>query len=178
MDWLRAVVVSVLIVPAHAADAPSADPWAAVRFMAGRWQGTAQGQAGSGTVRREYAFALNGRFLHERNVSTYPPQEKNKAGEVHEHWSMMGYDKGRKALVLRQFHAEGFVNTYVLNAAASGDRRLVFDSESFDNFDNRWRARETYDVESRDAFTETFELAPPGKELQVYSVNRLRRAPD
>lgn len=34
---------------------------------------------------------------------------------------------------------------------------------------------ETYDVISNDEFVETFELAPSGKELQLYSRNHLKR---
>ncbi|MND02594.1 hypothetical protein D3C83_220290 [compost metagenome] len=52
---------------------------------------------------------------------------------------------------------------------------MVFDSESFENFDNSWKARETYDFVSPDEFVETFELAPPGKPFEVYSRNRFRR---
>jgi hypothetical protein len=152
------------------------DPWAPVRTLAGDWSGTAEGQGGSGIVTRTYSFVLKDRFLHERNTSTYPPQEANKAGEIHEHWSFFSYDSNRKALVLRQLHQEGFVNQYVLNAAESGPGKLVFDSERFENFENSWRARETYEIRSPDEFVETFELGAPGKALEVYSRNRLIRA--
>ncbi len=152
------------------------DPWEPVRFLVGDWEGGAKGRAGVGTVRRTYSFILKDRYLHETNVSTYPPQEVNKVGEVHEHWSFFSYDRGRKTLVLRQFHQEGFVNQYTLNAAESAPAKLVFDSERIENFDNTWRARETYEMRSANEFIETFELGAPGKELQVYSRNHFRRA--
>ena len=151
------------------------DPWEPIRFMTGEWEGTAEGESGSGTVRRTYSFILSGRYLHERNVSTYAPQEPGKAGEVHEHWSFFSVDRARKTLVLRQFHQEGFVNQYVLNPSAGGPGKLVFDSERFENFDNSWRARETYEIRSADEFVETFELGAPGKDLQVYSRNHFKR---
>jgi hypothetical protein len=151
------------------------DAWAAVRFLVGAWQGSAAGQAGSGTALRRYAFVLNGRYLHETNVSTYPPEDGNPAGEVHEHWSFFSHDRRRQSLVLRQFHQEGFVNQYVLNAAESTPGRLVFDSEGFENFDASWRARETYEIESADAFVETFELGAPGMPLEMYSRNTFSR---
>jgi hypothetical protein len=151
------------------------DPWQPVRFLVGEWQGTAEGQAGTGTVRRTYAFVLDDRYLHERNVSTYPPQAANRAGEVHEHWSFLSHDRRRGTLVLRQFHQEGFVNQYVLRKDLGGRDTLVFESEDFENFDPRWRARETYEIRSPDEFVETFELGEPGKPLQVYSRNHFRR---
>jgi hypothetical protein len=151
------------------------DPWASVRFMVGEWNGISEGEPGSGTVHRTYEFILKNRFLHEHNVSTYPPQDSNQAGEVHEHLGFISYDRARKSLVFRQFHQEGFVNQYALNADSSSATRLVFDSEHFENFDNTWRARETYDLISADEFVETFELGPPGDSLQVYSRNHFKR---
>jgi len=161
----------------HATGAQSKpDVWQPIRFMVGSWEGTAEGEPGSGTARRSYAFVLKDRFLYERNVTTYPPQAANKAGEVHEHWSFFSYDRARKVLVLRQFHPEGFVNQYVLDAQASRPGKLVFVSEALENLDKGWRARETYEVRSQDEFVETFEVAEPGKELGVYSRTHFKRA--
>jgi rubredoxin len=158
-----------------AVDAPRADPWEPVRFLEGEWAGVAQGEPGIGTVHRSYQFILGHRFLHERNVSAYAAKQPNTPGELHEHWSLISFDKQRKRLVLRQFHQEGFVNQYVFDAEHSSPRRLVFVSESFENLDSRWRARETYVVVSPDEFTETFELAMPGKDFSVYSKTSLKR---
>jgi hypothetical protein len=172
--WMFAVVAASVFAPA-AADAPNADPWQPVRFLVGRWTGTVQGEAGNGSVSRNYEFTLNGKFIEERNVSTYPAQQKNRKGEVHEHRSFLSYDRKRQRLVLRQFHQEGFVNTYVLNAAESTGNLLVFDSESFENLDTGFKARETYEIYSSDEFVETFEVAEPGKPLDLYSRTRFTR---
>jgi len=162
-------------VSAAAPAPPSPDPWEPVRFLEGEWTGEAQGEPGIGTVHRSYQFILSHRFLHERNVSAYAPKQPNTPGELHEHWSLLSFDKQRKRLVLRQFHQEGFVNQYVFDAGQSTARKLVFVSESFENLDSRWRARETYEVISPDEFTETFEIAEPDKEFAVYSKTSLRR---
>jgi hypothetical protein len=50
----------------------------------GRWSGTTEGQPGKGTVEREYTRVLGSRFVQVKNRSTYPAQEKNPKGEVHE----------------------------------------------------------------------------------------------
>lgn len=151
------------------------DPWAPIRFLVGDWEGRADGQAGAGTAQRTYSFVLKDRYLYEKNVSTYPPQKQNPAGEVHEHWSFFSFDRARKTLVLRQFHPEGFVNQYALNTKESGPGKLVFDSERFENLDAAWKARETYDIVSPDEFIETFEVGEPGKEMQVYTRNHFKR---
>jgi len=153
---------------------PPPDPWAEVRFMVGEWVGTSEGEPGQGSVKRTYAFVLKERFLHERNVSSYPPQPKNPKGEVHEHWSFFSYDKARKALVLRQFHQEGFVNQFAL-AKAAEPGLLVFESEAFENLPAGWRARESYRRSSAEAFEETFELSAPGQPFEIYSRTRFER---
>ena len=158
---------------AYAADLQT-DQWTPLRRFIGEWAGTASGEAGAGTVIRKYSFVMNGRFIHETNTSRYPPQEKNKAGEVHEHWGIFSFDKIRKVLVLRQFHVEGFVNSY-RQVGAVESAPLVFESEAFENFSNQWKARETYEFRSDDEFVETFELSAPGKPFQVYSRSELKR---
>lgn len=171
-----AVAFVLLASAALAADSAKPDPWAPVRFLVGEWEGIAEGQPGKGTVSRMYAFVLANRFIEERNVSRYDANDPGKPGEVHEHRGFLSYDKKRGVLVLRQFHEESFVNTYAMRPEASTAKKLVFESESFENFDNSWKARETYDLISADEFIETFELAAPGAPYEVYSRNRFKRA--
>jgi len=159
---------------AHAEDAKP-DHWQPIRLLIGDWQGTVSGQAGVGTVSRSYEFILGDQFIHERNTSTYPPQETNPTGEVHHHLSFLSYDRKRKTLMFRQFHEEGFVILYALNPAASTSTSLVFESKHFENFDNSWKAKETYEIVSDSEFIEIFELAPPGKAFEVYSRNYFKR---
>ncbi|GLH72722.1 hypothetical protein GETHLI_12240 [Geothrix limicola] len=176
---LRSLVLTLgcLAGPVAFAQAPETkpDPWAPIRFMAGAWRGTASGEPGEGTAVRRYEFILQDRFLHERNTSTFPPQAKNKAGEVHEHWGFFSYDKKRKTLLFRQFHQESFVVTYAFNPALSTPAKLVFDSEAFENIPSTWKARETYERISADEFTETFEVAQADKPFAIYSRNHFRR---
>jgi hypothetical protein len=151
------------------------DAWAPIRRLVGEWSGTSSGQPGDAAVVRRYAFVLNDRYLHETNTSEYPPQERNKKGERHEHWGLFSHDRQHKALVLRHFHVEGFVNTYRQLVAGGRPDAVVFESVAFENFGAEWKARETYEFVSDDEFVETFELAPPGKPYQVYSRAQLRR---
>jgi hypothetical protein len=167
---------SIVASPASAQTAKAApDPFGQVRFLVGQWSGSSEGQAGKGTVTRSYELALKDRFIHERNRSEYPPQTSNPKGEIHDHWSFFSYDRMRKALVLRQFHVEGFVITYRLAPTGGSAERLVFESEHIENLPAEWRARETYELTSPEEFTETFEVAPPGKPYEVYGKARLRR---
>lgn len=175
LKYCIAFLLAVLVVTAPLADDKKPDPWQPVRFLVGNWKGTVTGESGTGTVERSYAFILRDNFIEERNTSAYAPKELGGVAEIHHHRSMISYDQKRKALMLRQFHEESFVNLYALNPAVSTSTRLVFDSEHFENFDNAWKARETYEVVSNDEFVEIFELAPPGKPYEVYSRNHFQR---
>ncbi len=173
---MPAALAFLLLLQASPAErpTPAVDPWTPVRFLIGEWTGESDGEPGKGTVTRTYQFVLKDRFIHERNVSTYPPQPKNEKGEVHEHWSFFSYDRARRTLVLRQFHPEGFVNQYVLQPGAAGGA-LVFESEALENVPAGWKARESYRAASPDEFVETFEIAADGGTFSVYSQTRFRR---
>jgi hypothetical protein len=151
------------------------DPFAMLRPFEGRWRGEGSGQPGKSTAERTYEFVLRGKYLNVRNLSEYLPQEKNPKGEKHEDWGMFSYDAGRKKLVLRQFHVEGFVNQYTLDRASDDRREMVFVSEAIENVPSGYRARETYRFNGRDEFEEIFELAKPGKEFEVYVKTKFTR---
>lgn len=172
---LGALVISWLATAvAPAQSARPSDPFEPLAFLIGNWEGTSQGQPGTGTVRREYDRVLNGRFIRVRNHSEYPAQERNPKGEIHEDEGFLSFDQNRRRLVLRQFHIEGFVNQYVQDETATPGR-IVFTTESIENIPAGWRARETYLVHGPDAFDEVFELAEPGKSFEVYSRAQLHR---
>jgi hypothetical protein len=154
--------------------AAPADRLALLAPLVGRWSGTTEGQPGTGTVERHYEQVLGARFVQVKNVSIYPPQARNPNGERHEDLGLFSYDNARQAIVFRQFHVEGFVNQYVLDAASTADR-LVFATEAIENIPPGWRARETYLI-GADRLEEVFELAEPGQDFAVYSRNRLTRA--
>jgi hypothetical protein len=160
--------------PAMAQPATITDPLEPVAVLLGKWAGTSEGQPGNGTVEREYERALGTRFIRVRNRSTYPPQEKNPKGEKHEDEGFFSFDRARKRVVLRQFHVEGFVNTYAQDLDARPGT-VAFTTEGIENIPAGFRARETYLLHGPDEFEEVFELAEPGQPFAVYSRTRLKR---
>lgn len=177
---VRAVAVLGLLVVAtlgvRGAERPQTatpDPLHPLAFLIGRWEGTSEGQPGSGIVTREYTRVLNSRFIRAENRSVYTPQEKNPKGEVHDDLGFFSFDKARKRIVFRQFHVEGFVTQYVHDTPDTA--KLVFVSEALENIGAGWRARETYIVHGPDDVEEIFELAAAGQEFEPYSRTRLKR---
>lgn len=163
--WFIALLV--LTFSAAAQDAPP-QGLARLETLAGKWRGVSTGRSGEGAVERECARVLAGRFLECRTTVTYPPQEKNKKGEVHVEIAYYSYDRAAKVIRLRQFHGEGFVNTY------SEAEPLVFVTDAIENAPAGWRAREQYELDG-DTWRETFSLAQQGKEFDVYSRANLMR---
>jgi len=143
--------------------------WTLLNFLSGKWQGTGTGEPGSGRYERIYEFVLNEKFLHVRGKSTYQPQAQNPRGEVHEDWGFISYDPARKTFVYRQFHNEDFDNQYVMSSLSPDGKEIVFESESIENIAAGWRAKESYRVITEDEFFETFELAAPGKDFELYT---------
>jgi len=67
------VFLILLALPlAASAQSPAPDPFERVKFLAGRWEGTSEGQPGKGTVRRESERALEGVFIRVENRSGDP----------------------------------------------------------------------------------------------------------
>jgi hypothetical protein len=151
------------------------DPWKPLRALIGKWEGDVNGEPGAGKAEREYVFVMNDRFIHVRNKSIYPSQEKNPNGETHEDVGFVSYDKASKKLMLRQFHIEGFVNQFELDIVYDDGRTIVFISTAIENIAPGWRARETYRILNDDEFIETFGMAEPNHDFATYSETHFRR---
>lgn len=172
MNRFRALALLVAVVSAATSQS---DPWAPVRVLEGRWEGEAKGQPGRGRSSREYKFDLNGKFLVARNRSVYEPKSQGEKPEVHEDMGVFSYDRGLKKIVLRQFHVEGFVNEYTLDTTSADSKTFEFTTVRIENLSAGWRAKEAYSVVSSDEIIETFSLAGPGNDFEVYAETRLKR---
>jgi len=150
--------------------------WLPLKVFVGAWQGKGGGEPGTGDYARSYQFVLNKRFIEIKNKSTYEPTEKFPKGEVHEDLGYFSYDKIRHTFVLRQFHAEGFVNQFKLDSILNDGKKLVFISEAIENIPAGWRAKETYEILDDNRIQETFALAEPNKQFEIYSKVTLHRS--
>ena len=172
---LVAALVLVAIPMVQAQTVPAPGGLDRLKPLIGRWEGTTDGQPGTGTVTREYAFVLNSRLIRVVNRSEYPAQQKNPKGEIHQDEGFFSFDRGRKRLVLRQFHVESFVVQYLEDIETGTPDKIIFASESIENIPAGYRAKETYLIHTADDIEEVFELAAAGKPFEVYSRTRLKR---
>ncbi len=130
MFGAQLILALLLWSPIQAQSTQQSDAWEPLKYFVGSWEGVAKGQPGNGKVGREYQFVLNGKYLQAKNKSTYPPQEKNPKGEVHEDWGLFSYDRGRKQFILRQFQVEGFVRASSISTRWTGRRATIRRSSS------------------------------------------------
>lgn len=172
---LLCVTLAANIVGAADEAAKKPDVWAPLRFLVGTWTGDARSEQGVGQSRREYWFVLNGRFLEAINQVAYVPTEEKPQGENREDRGLFSCDRAQKKAILRQFHVEGFVNTYALESISADGKTLTFTTTAIENIAPGWRAREVYPIVSEHEFIETFSLAAPDQEFAVYSETRLKR---
>lgn len=153
---VRALVLCALgLIPFTASSA--SDVWTRLVSLEGEWTGHETGVAGIGKGTRTYERILKDKFLLQRNTSRFDPQPQNPDGDVHEDLGIFSRDGARGRIVLRQFHGEGFINTYV-DADSSTADRIVFVTEAIENAPPGWAARLTWTFEDADHFEETFEL--------------------
>jgi hypothetical protein len=171
------ILIVILFVSAFvSAQAPAqADTWKPFRFFVGVWQGTGKGEAGDATVEREYKFAVGGKYLQAAHRSLYDPKAKNPKGDVHEDLGFFSYDKGRKQFVFRQFNNEDFLIQFVVSSISEDGKTMILDSESVENIPKTMRARVTYKIVGNNEFTETYEIAEPGKDFAVYYAKDFKR---
>jgi hypothetical protein len=64
---------------------------------------------------------------------------------------------------------------YLVSSISEDGKTIVLDSESIENVPKGMKSRETFKILNDNEFIETFEIAMPGKEFQIYSENRFKR---
>jgi len=174
MKTLLPIVLLLLPACAGAQTTKRDSIWLAFKPLIGKWAGDSEGKPGKGRCERSYELVLNGKFIEETNKSTYASLHSTK-GEIHEDRGFISYDKTRKTFVLRQFHMSGFVNQYKIELISPDKKLIVFKSENIENIPGGFRAREIYQIMNDNEFVETFEIAEPGRDFEVYSKARLKR---
>ncbi|HYL76757.1 MAG TPA: hypothetical protein VEU96_21255 [Bryobacteraceae bacterium] len=161
--------MSAVAIAVSAAAQP--DSWVPVRVFEGKWEGPITGKPGKQFSSREYRFELGGKFLSQRDKSVY---EDAKSG-AREDFGFFSYDTNQKKIVWRQFHSEGFVNEYTLDLVSTDGKSLEFVTTRIENLPQGFRAKKGYRFLSADEIVETFSLAPPGKDFEVFTVAHLKR---
>lgn len=144
--------------------------------LIGVWEGAGEGFSNSKSkLKAEYKWILNKKFIQVKHRSEFEPTDKNPEGEVHEDFGVLSFDSGRKTVVFRQYHVEGFYNEYILNDSLSNNSTLIFETVKIENFVPGGRARFTINIKSDSEIETLFDVGFPGKEMACFGKNRLRK---
>ena len=168
-------VILFIAASVSAQAAAGADRWKPFRYFVGVWEGTGKSDSGDSKVEREYKFALNGKFMQASTRSVYAVPPKDPKTNVHEDVGYFSYDRSRKQFVFRQFQSEDFIIQFRVSSISDDGKTIVFESEINENIPKDMRSRVTYKVLNENEFTETFEIAEPGKEYAPYFTKRFVR---
>ena len=166
-----------IIAMAAFAQAPAPEPtdWGPLAHLPGSWEGKETGSVGEGIGERSCELVIGSHFLFCKNTSTFPPQENNPEGDVHEDWTMINYDSTRGRMVARKFNIETYVNEFEADPARSGGNKVVFVSERSDNAPEGTHLTLTYEFDGPDEFTEIFVVDFPGPGENVVITNHWTR---
>lgn len=140
--------------------------WTVFEKFLGEWYGQESGLPGIGQGTRIYEMLFDGAYIHFRNNSEFQPQPQNPTGEVHREWGFFSFNKIDSSFYLREFHSEGYVNTYRLDSLSADGSRFVFISRAIENLPEGFRARLTLQFFRPNQFEEVFEIAAPGRNFK------------
>jgi hypothetical protein len=156
--------------PGAASAAPVQDPWAAVRFLAGPWQGRSLDGA---DVRWTFTFTEGGGFLEVRGTPLLfaGPTARPGAGEE---LGRISRDPSGDGLSWSQFTYGGQVDRWRSKSAAPGV--VVFAATSLESLPPGSRAQLVLRAEGPDAIVALLDLGAEGKELASGDEVRLLRA--
>lgn len=140
--------------------------------LLGNWVGTTEGVSGKGSVTRKYEAIFDGKYVRFETVARFPPKN-GKPGEVHRDFGVFSYDNRTKAFSLREFHIEGFVNTYTQVGSEKGI--FAFETTHIENIPSGFRAKTVLKLLGKNELEEVFSISEPGKDFEAYSKVRLKR---
>lgn len=152
---------------------------AELEWLLGEWQGTAEGEPGTGRQARRYELVLRGEFLMGSNRTAREPKPGAAEGEIHEDISIISiisFDRAASRLVMHVFYVERSVAAYVCDPR-SDPNEWVFTADRVQNGAPGMRSRETFVRRADDALESRFELAMGHKPFGLYTHEILRRAP-
>ena len=162
--WCKAWIVAALL----AAPAMAADDWGPVQFLIGKWTGEGSGQPGNGAGAFSLLPDLQGKVLVRKSFAEYPAAG-GKPATRHDDLMIVYRQPGSAELRAAYYDSEGHIIAYVVQAVEGG---VAFVSDSPRD---QARYRLTYVAAGKDRAHLKFEIAPPGKDFNVYLEAGIRR---
>lgn len=147
-----------------------------IDFIIGNWNGTGTGFGNStSTIKASYNFIMNKKYIEVTHESHFKPTEKKPKGEHHIDKGFISFDTSRNKIMYRQFNNEGYVNQYILNEELSSENKLIFETETIENFVPGGKARLTIKKINETGIQTIFDVSFPNKEFSCFGTNNLKK---
>ncbi len=168
--------ISFLLILISALMSAQTHPFERINFIIGEWEGTGSGFGNDkSTIESSFQLVMNGSYMKVRNESIFEPTATKPEGEHHIDEGFISYDKHRGMLVFRQFNIEGYINTYLLIDSLSNENKLVFQTETIENFVPGGSARWTINKIDDNQIETIFDVSFPDQGYTCFGTNLLRR---
>lgn len=166
---MACLIGAASLATAQNVESPAMTRWSQLRFLLGEWRGSIQGDQGTGSITRSFRLILSGEFMQERSTYNFPPQPLHPNGSVTTVASFLALDQAHALRLYRQDEQEQRNGVFLFSKALSQPAKLVFEMEHPSGPPVSWKARETWEVISPNAFVEIVEVAQDGKIFTVQS---------
>lgn len=144
--------------------------FAPLAWLEGEWQGYGLFPDDTSYIRKEFRYALRGRFLVERTIDLFPPPEPRTDYEIHQ--DEIYYYSSGEGFAAKGFFVEGFVWNARVEAGGDTVRVVTTDVEGGPP---GFAARVTLVRRGPDRYEGTFELREPGGEFRTVERLFMRR---
>jgi hypothetical protein len=174
VNMKKTILILVLLIPFLLLPqaTPKQDTWKPLRFLEGTWEAD---RPGVSNVTQVYMFVLQGKYLQMKTKGVFEPTKKKPKAEIHEDMGIFSYDSSKKTFVLRSFHVEGFVNTYLLETSPVDSKTLTFVTQHVENAPPGTKAKLEFKIINSNEIEQSFFVAWPKKDFNCYSVNKLKK---
>ncbi len=126
--------------------------WDPLEFLIGTWTQKTE----TSTVTHTYEWVLDGQFIQSTTDAHFHPADGKES--THQDIGYFSFDAARDNIVFRQFHSEGFINTYVLDLERTNDTLIVLNTEHTENAGGM-RAELTIDKNAENSYEMILYLA-------------------
>ncbi len=146
------------------------------KFLLGDWEGNGIGFGNEKSkIKSSFKLVMDDHYIEVKNDSKFESTTSNPEGETHSDIGFISYDSSRNLVVFRQFNKEGYINQYILNDSLSDDKKIIFVTESIENFVPGGKAKWTIKKISDKEIETIFDVYFPNKGFSCMGTNNLYR---
>ena len=127
MKRIAIIVLAVILNLTARGEEQDTNPWEHIEFLIRTWTEKTE----KSTVKHAYEWVLGGQFIKSTTDAHFHPKDGKES--THQDVGYFSFDKGRGKVVFRQFHSEGFINTYVFDERRTTDSSIVLATEHTEN---------------------------------------------